>query len=63
MSRLLSVLRDRRFVQMAEVLQIKFKSSVAPGMHLAFPGPKLEQGASGCAIAHSFAAVFAVDRG
>jgi len=32
-ARWLSVLPERRFVQMVAVVQIKFKSSVAPGMH------------------------------
>jgi hypothetical protein len=37
-----SVLPDRVFVQMAEVGQIKFKSSVARGMHPACRHPKPE---------------------
>jgi hypothetical protein len=37
-----SVLRDHGFVQMAAGGHVKFKSSVARGMHLACRHPKLE---------------------
>jgi hypothetical protein len=57
-----SVLRDRRFVQMAAVVQIKFKSSVARGMHPRFAGSQTGTAEPGCAIARTLAAVFAVDR-
>jgi hypothetical protein len=47
-----SVLRDRRFVQMATGVQIKFKSSVARGMHPRLPGiPNWNVKASGDAAA------------
>jgi hypothetical protein len=37
-----SVLRDHGFVQMAAGVHVKFKSSVARGMHLACRHPELE---------------------
>jgi hypothetical protein len=63
MQDLRSVLRDRCFVQMTGVVQIKFKSSVARGMHFAFPGS--QTGTAGTIRRHyrALPAVFAVDRG
>jgi hypothetical protein len=43
MQDVVSVLRDRGFVQMAAGVPVKFKSSVARGMHLACRHPELEQ--------------------
>mgnify|MGYP003352201368 CR=1 FL=1 len=38
-----SVIRDRDFVQIGSIVRMKIKSSVAGGMHLPVPGPKLRQ--------------------
>jgi hypothetical protein len=59
-----SVLRDRCFVQMAEVVHIKFKSSVARGMHPRRPASQTGAiKASGGAAARTVKTVFAVDLG
>jgi len=63
MQDLASVLRDRCFVQMAEGVQIKFKSSVARGMHPRLPASQTGTNkASGGAGARAVKTVFAVDR-
>jgi hypothetical protein len=57
-----SVLPDHGFVQMAAAVHVKFKSSVARGMHLACRHPELEhQGVRNAAA--PVKTVFAVDRG
>ena len=58
-----SVLPDRIFVQMPEGIQIKFKLSVAGGMHPVGEGPKSEQVNTLLRSVPVRRHAFAVDRG
>jgi hypothetical protein len=58
-----SVLRDRRFVQMAAGAQIKFKSSVARGMHLGLAPSRTGTSGRPEMRPRAVKTVFGVDRG